>query len=177
MLKIEEHGGGCCGINHIHDFGGRPGRNRDQLWRDCNENRLCLEVVLTDAQGVLENHKRFLEEFGFEHTVTFTNPHSQNECYVFHRVPRNQRNTAREQAELVPAAPPVPPAPPRPARPNRWILYRLKFDENGFESDQTYEVCRFGAARPPQEMIDQAVRGDKNGAELPRARYALRHVV
>lgn len=98
-MWIEEHGGECCGIRHLHEF--EP-RNEDSLKRldkciqsvknefqenlDYDEMRGppqgAIEVVLTDGQ--MQLWWSALKTRGFRQVVRFKNSNSGNYCNVLY---------------------------------------------------------------------------------------------
>lgn len=98
---IGRHGGGCCGISHIHGFtsiGGTALPDQEtaerrvrflisKYWHDSNrklsrdKNRL-YEAVLKEHQRM--QWEEVLLRIGFEMVTDFTNTNSGNRCYVYH---------------------------------------------------------------------------------------------
>lgn len=107
-MKIDEHGGGCCGIIHLHEFPTGyqvPAAERDEFLKrqlqrvldsrptggcDCGDCDYIepgdfitgIECVLADVQmGVWAE---VLEANGFKNVFSFHNSNSGNECNVFY---------------------------------------------------------------------------------------------
>lgn len=105
---LSAHGGGCCGISHIHGFGGsgaiskRNGssgpKNADEAearirfliskyWKDTGrrlddkKSRL-YEIVLKTSQ--CKQWQPIIERIGFVKVTDFLNTNSNNRCHVFH---------------------------------------------------------------------------------------------
>lgn len=98
MLRLNHHGGHCCGIRHIHGFYNTNLRDMDnELSRVSTdaERRYSVgfggdhglqEIVLTASQ--IRNRPELAEKIqdrGFKYVSRFKNPNSGNICYVFHR--------------------------------------------------------------------------------------------
>lgn len=101
-LEVEDHGGHCCGVKHLHGFpcsSQYTAAEKEQWLRDaihrCIDQfsefdddeqaystwRGCIEVVLAEDQ--LNCWCRTLEEAGFKQVFSFLNHNSGNECHVF----------------------------------------------------------------------------------------------
>jgi hypothetical protein len=117
-MFYQEHGGECCGIIHIHDFGhltnsdGARSRGENRLtsiidrslnecygyrWDeedDWNKNKkiwnTLFEVVLTDLQ-LKSGWAEVLKKVGFRKTTRFYNSNSGNHCTIFHYQPHPRR--------------------------------------------------------------------------------------
>lgn len=113
MAYRARHGGGCCGINHIRNFGGAYGYGiptREELrdmMRQGNTvaNRgMLLEVVLTNNQcRRYPDLPVMLQEEGFKLVNRFLNPNSGNICNVFHYNKSPRSLTSRLPFPLVEA--------------------------------------------------------------------------
>lgn len=91
MPIMEEHGGECCGVKHVHDFD-LPERDTAALDRVLkavcpagNPNRLS-EVVLTDGQ-MQQGWGPILRARGFRLVARWRNSNSGNVCNMFVMVP------------------------------------------------------------------------------------------
>jgi hypothetical protein len=97
-LDIEEHGGECCGMRHLHGFPDNEATPEErENWLknavfNCIESygdaedvehlwRSCIEVVLNEHQ--LSDWCAILEKQGFKQVFSFLNSNSGNECHVF----------------------------------------------------------------------------------------------
>lgn len=100
MLKIDYHGGACCGMSHISNFYGKPderalqmiknliGNNEEDMieeWEDNREKNYpkrrfnhAYEVVLTDTQ--MMEWAEPLKNFGFKKLFRWLNDNSGNYC-------------------------------------------------------------------------------------------------
>lgn len=96
MIRIASHGGGCCGIRHIKDFG--IDTTKESIMAQLSSTRqhstqgMLVEVVLTNRQcKMYPDHPRWLQELGFKVVSRFKNPNSGNICNVFHynKVPKS----------------------------------------------------------------------------------------
>jgi hypothetical protein len=84
------HGGGCCGINHIQDFGREPNKGSvSVLKKILNDNinnsldhSMLFEIALNEDQFPSWNDE--LVAIGFRPVSMFKNPNSGNECKVYH---------------------------------------------------------------------------------------------
>ena len=118
-MQRVNHGGHCCGINHIYDFIEGPTEARvrefDRLRGMCH-SPILMEVVLTQsqtgrtAQGNLGRNYRaritpatpfacwhdVLIDRGFRLVTRFKNPNSGNYCNVYHSIGVNP-NTEEER--------------------------------------------------------------------------------
>lgn len=95
-MEMETHGGSCCGIRHIYGFDHSTVAELDEHIRELDNevgqgNRL-VEVVLSQRQ--VTGHRApaggwtaALAERGFRLVSRFNNSNSNNDCYIFHRVP------------------------------------------------------------------------------------------
>lgn len=91
MLRINPHGGQCCGIANVFDF--TEGDEEADitslsgilLRRNQHNNGLLTEVVLTNTQlKMMPRLVAFLKETGFVLGPRFLNENSGNICNVFH---------------------------------------------------------------------------------------------
>lgn len=100
MPNVNEHGGGCCGIQHINEFPSSnvytPKARREMIAeavaeaiseyddddRDLADWRCALEVVLAEYQ--IPGWRKPLEDSGFREVFSFLNDNSGNRCYVFY---------------------------------------------------------------------------------------------
>lgn len=85
-MQIRMHGGGCCGIRHLVDFG-HPIELTYAMFADLQasvrsapEGR-AIEVVLIDTQAQVWGPA--LAKIGFKHVYRFLNTNSRNVCNVF----------------------------------------------------------------------------------------------
>lgn len=129
-MHLVNHGGGCCGIRHIHGMRNRPeeltfadfqGR-RLAGYGDNNNNRPaveCLDALLAEFErrenpdpqsrlieivlrGAQVNPwRRTLEARGFFEVCNFVNSNTGNECYIFHKY-RNSRGYRFRDAQQIP---------------------------------------------------------------------------
>lgn len=99
MAELREHGGRCCGINHIEFFYGdveTVAREVDHCIRDFSDGQEterddgsqgvpqgALEAVLTDGQ--VREYGKLLKERGFQRVFRFKNSNSGNYCNVFYK--------------------------------------------------------------------------------------------
>lgn len=101
-LMVDEHGGSCCGIQHIHNFYslGETLMLSDKIKEINNaindvideydqEDRLdegCwragCEIVLASYQ--LSDWREAVEAVGFKEVFSFINSNSDNRCHVFY---------------------------------------------------------------------------------------------
>jgi hypothetical protein len=109
-LYAVEHGGQCCGIQHIHGFAnfGFRGESRSKLdfvkagiekalnrytsegcdcgcglsSRDLSEWSCAIECVLNEEQ--IDYWREAVEEAGFKQVFSFHNDNSGNDCFVFY---------------------------------------------------------------------------------------------
>jgi Fe-S cluster assembly iron-binding protein IscA len=97
-MRISHHGGGCCGVQHLHEFNTpitehnikefklrlsnaiNSSDNRDE--EESREVGVLIEAVLTENQEY--DWKKILEEHGFNAVTSFINVNSGNECTVYH---------------------------------------------------------------------------------------------
>ncbi len=90
MAVFRDHGGECCGMTHIHNFGNHQALDQwvvDRALEDHPKEHL-FEVVLTDQQ-VSDNPVlvKGLKDRGFKLVSRFRNANSGNYCNVLHRYP------------------------------------------------------------------------------------------
>jgi hypothetical protein len=105
MARLVGHGGGCCGIRHIRDFGfhrtptirsnsgvivnqGNDRASLEALISQTRQNKtegMLIEVVLTNSQcRAMPDLVEDLFDLGFTVVNRFKNPNSRNICNVFH---------------------------------------------------------------------------------------------
>lgn len=106
-MRVDEHGGGCCGVNHIYNFDNSTIDDLDEALREVctttNPNRLA-EVVLSERQVTGHNHEddripecvrnaggwpAVLARRGFRLVSRWRNSNSGRNCYLFVMVPTN----------------------------------------------------------------------------------------
>ena len=122
-LERAEHGGGCCGVEHIYDFSHSPnaevvasaltGIVSDRTC-DCGE---CSEVAAFMAEAVLTDYQAFTKHanftpstwhevmlsVGFKRVTRFLNSNSGNYCNVYHYCggqPRGRNRTPDPAGEF-----------------------------------------------------------------------------
>lgn len=87
-MHRQEHGGGCCGINHIYGFNAQSRSWTFKLLKEAIRQRKderrsgLMEVVLTDAQAI--TYDEFLTQQKFYRVARFLNSNSGNYCNVYH---------------------------------------------------------------------------------------------
>jgi hypothetical protein len=109
-MEVEHHGGGCCGMRHLYEFGfsgpianfirsfERKMKSYDRgvaLREGQTPRNILCEAVLTDQQlnVVAANGLTWvqvLREAGFRRVSRFRNGNSDNMCNVFHYTPRRR---------------------------------------------------------------------------------------
>ena len=91
MLRINRHGGQCCGIANVYNF--TTGSEEADIiylsdilrFRNQHNKGLLTEVVLTNTQlKAMPRLVAFLKETGFALGPRFLNENSGNICNVFH---------------------------------------------------------------------------------------------
>jgi len=90
MAHISGHGGHCCGIRHLHNFGVGDTKESIQRLIDAHTTQhrtqgYLVEAVITNFQcRYLPDLAKNLQEVGFKLVSRFKNPNSSNICNVFH---------------------------------------------------------------------------------------------
>lgn len=102
MIKLKQsgHGGNCCGISHIYNFGVNASEDQKRLLDRllaCSSERfgdedpeehwwdgesLIIEAVLSQRQT--KAWEPILLSKGFKVVNSFFNPNSHNECTIYH---------------------------------------------------------------------------------------------
>jgi hypothetical protein len=102
LLRIDSHGGSCCGIRHIHCFYSVGRLSVEEIKIELADavrragSAGVYEVVLTNSQMKNKRTVDALQEFGFELVSRFKNPNSSSICNVFHYYKKNsKRNMTR----------------------------------------------------------------------------------
>lgn len=127
-MQIRHHGGSCCGIKHLFDFGtsnevvDKVGLIKEVIdnWfsadgREAENNGRIIEATLTDVQFELTpSWGPALRYFGFVPVARFLNSNSDNMVNVFHYHPDGDVTL---ELDDVPCwnLPYIPPEPPLPA--------------------------------------------------------------
>lgn len=95
-MYLTDHGGACCGINHIHGFPPIPNRIRvrelQRLIRESKDSVGLLEIVLTEGQKT-GWHEVLIAE-GFVLKTRARNPNTGNIINVYHKIMRVARGPA-----------------------------------------------------------------------------------
>lgn len=91
MLFIDDHGGECCGITHLHNFWDvSPGDtfyHVDGILKDIRSDKNLphlVEVVLNSPQKVGGKREKAILDHGFKLVNSFRNGNSNNMCYIYH---------------------------------------------------------------------------------------------
>lgn len=138
MAALIAHGAQCCGIRHIYGMDNVTVAELDRLIGQVEANRL-IEIVLSERQVTGDRWHQSVRDAGgmpailaargFRLVSRFMNSNSDNNCYIFHRVPRfasiqprdlpfewtHNRNAVNLDGTAgLPARPVTPPAPPAP---------------------------------------------------------------
>lgn len=93
MIRTRNHGGQCCGIDHVFNF--NKGSEKNDILELTNvlasidsrrpSQGLLTEVVLTTSQlRDMPELVKYLKETGFVLVTRFKNENSRNICNVFH---------------------------------------------------------------------------------------------
>ena len=89
MAYRTNHGGGCCGVNHIREAGSI--RNEEEIdtllqgTRQYAKKGMLVEIVLTNRQCQQRPELPvMIQRKGFKLVSRFLNPNSGNICNVFH---------------------------------------------------------------------------------------------
>lgn len=86
MIEISEHGGGCCGINHIYEIPTFTEKNKELLKNETrgliNDQIGLIEIILTTRKSYKWHDA--VKDIGYKEVSRFKNPKTGNTCIVYH---------------------------------------------------------------------------------------------
>jgi hypothetical protein len=88
MVHLKNHGGHCCGAQHIHGFvGDRLESDFTELYQFTQQRDPCLHEVILNRSQCRDNPRLVakLAELGYVLTTGFINGNHNSSVYVFHR--------------------------------------------------------------------------------------------
>jgi hypothetical protein len=91
MVTLRNHGGHCCGAQHIHGFvGDRLESDFTELYQFTQQRDPCLHEVILNSSQCRDNPRLVakLAELGYVLTTGFINGNHNSSVYVFHRTGR-----------------------------------------------------------------------------------------
>ncbi len=109
-LRINVHGGGCCGVKHVCNFPAYDIMWKQELEKRLNEYRKntpgqVYEVILTHVQASKNSYAwvKVLISLGFKLVSSNINSNSQNSNFVFHlsTAPCSQRDTNLKEIKKI----------------------------------------------------------------------------
>lgn len=86
MIITSEHGGGCCGINHIHNIPTFTEKNKKDLKNVTRGLKIehigLIEIILTTRKSYKWHDA--VKDIGYKEVSRFRNPKTGNTCIVYH---------------------------------------------------------------------------------------------